>query len=141
MTEDDLKAARKLCEQATPGPWEVGEDERECAATLRVRPCHINSEPGAPVDVIIPFGRALSDARFIAASRTWVPQLLAEVERLRRALKSERAQSEVDAMLAEQATAERIAGWLESGVADDRARVIAASIRAGEWRSSEWRSK
>lgn len=143
MTDDELKAARKLCEQATPGPWEVGEDERECAATLRVRPCRINSEPEAPVDVIIPFGRAFSDARFIAASRTWVPQLLAEVARLRRALKAERAQTEVDVMLLkdERDTARDLAKHWEQiarghGVMlEDRPLLMAAVKAATKWRN------
>jgi hypothetical protein len=82
----DLDALRVICDAATPGPWSVGEDEQECAATVRAAPVVSGqSEPcGPPVDVIIPFGRAFSDARFIATARTAVPQLVSEVERLTR---------------------------------------------------------
>ena len=38
MTDDDLKAIRTRCSAATPGPWEIGEDAQEAAATLRVQP-------------------------------------------------------------------------------------------------------
>lgn len=85
MTDDELEAIRMRCDAATPGPWEVGEDEKEQAATLRARPvlATTGSPQGGPVDVIIPFGRAYSDARFCATARIDVPRLLDEVDRLR----------------------------------------------------------
>lgn len=84
MTDDELKAIRMRCDAAMPGPWEVGEDEKEQAATLRARPVLATGSPlGGPVDVIISFGRAYSDARFCATARIDVPRLLDEVARLR----------------------------------------------------------
>lgn len=85
MTIDDKEIIRlwAFSNTATPGPWEVGDDPAEDAATLRARPCKHGGDPEDPVDVILPFGRAFSDARFIAAAREAVPKLLDEVERLR----------------------------------------------------------
>lgn len=67
-----------MADRATPEPWEVGEDEREYAATLMAQPrLATTGEPVGKVEhVIIPFGRAYSDARFIALARTAVPALL-----------------------------------------------------------------
>lgn len=80
----NIKQAREICDAATPGPWEVGEDEREAAATLRAQPVmKTTGKPfGKPVDVIMPFGRAFSDARFCAEARTLLPAALDEIERL-----------------------------------------------------------
>ena len=79
------KAIRTRCSAATPGPWEIGEDAQEAAATLRVQPIFASTGQlhGDPVDVILPFGRAYSDARFCATARTDVPRLLDEVDRFR----------------------------------------------------------
>lgn len=79
---------RSLALTATPGPWTIGYDERECAATLRASPVTSGqAEPcGPPIDVIIPFGRAHSDAAFIAAAHPQaVLDLLDECERLKAA--------------------------------------------------------
>ena len=80
-----FKQLREIAMAATPGPWTVGEDPRECAATLRAAPVIAGqSEPcGPPIDVIIPFGRAYSDARHIAAFSPSV--CLALLDRLERA--------------------------------------------------------
>lgn len=86
MTDDEMQNDRMIIEAATPGPWEVGEDQHECAATLRASPCIRGKEPELAVDVIIPFGRAYSDARMIASARTRWPAALDEIERLRRLL-------------------------------------------------------
>lgn len=71
-------------QKATPGPWRVGEDKRENAASLCAQP--VNATTGKPQgpeeSVIIPFGRAHSDAAFIAAARSREPLLAAEVVRL-----------------------------------------------------------
>ena len=66
----DTERLRKFAEAATPGPWSVGDDEHECAATLRAQPIRKTDgmPSGDPVEVIIPFGRAYSDAAFIAAA-------------------------------------------------------------------------
>lgn len=85
MTIDTAKL-RALAEAATPGPWSVGHDDKECASTLRAQPvlATTGKPQGRPVDVIIPFGRAHSDAAFIAAANPQtVIALLDEIERLR----------------------------------------------------------
>lgn len=79
MTKDELQKARLLCEQATPGPWGVYQD-------TPFEPVEVNS-PSRDIASLDtwehrPDGRE-SDAHFIAASRTLVPALLDEVERLR----------------------------------------------------------
>lgn len=99
MTTHDKELRERLCreareddEAATPGPWEVGERVAESAATLRAHPCIRGREPLDPIDVIIPFGRAYSDARAIARTRNNLraiaDQLEAvgrEIERMRHA--------------------------------------------------------
>lgn len=82
----NIKQAREICDAATPEPWSVGEDEREAAATLRIQPVlKTTGKPfGKPVDVIMPFGRAFSDARFCAEARKLLPAALDEVETLRK---------------------------------------------------------
>ena len=69
MTDDELAAAKALCDAATPGPWE------DVAGMLR--------SPDASVVLRFDGYESEEDAAFIAASRTLVPQLIAEVERLR----------------------------------------------------------
>lgn len=77
MTPEELEKLKQLCNEATPGPWES------------------ESYGGAIGDVAAIFTIATGDdgdvknamtvetASFIAASRTAVPALIAEVERLR----------------------------------------------------------
>lgn len=86
MTDLDLTAIKARADAATPGPWwpwdrgvgwQIGVgDERD--------------ERGRPVELLpdalrTDIGRA-EDAVFIAATRTDIPALVAEVERLRRLL-------------------------------------------------------
>lgn len=89
LTLAQIRESRVICEAATPGEWVVGEDPRECAATLRAQPARAtDGRPmGGPVDVIIPFGRAYSDARFCAHARTILPAALDEIEKLRELLR------------------------------------------------------
>jgi hypothetical protein len=88
VSKTEIERLRALADRATPGPWSIGEDAREAAATLRAQPrsATTGAAVGAPVDVIIPFGRAYSDAALIAASRNAIPALLDEIERLQGAL-------------------------------------------------------
>lgn len=80
VTAEELAEWRRLCDAATPGPWEV-------KATV------FNSRVVSPSGVVVgDWGMAsyLSDVdngKFIAASRQAMPRLLAEVERLRGLLK------------------------------------------------------
>jgi hypothetical protein len=83
---DELKA---LCDQATPGPWELNlaEDGIEVGTVFAVdRPLHVVCfmqyyESGNGEPLIDEF-----DAGLIAAARDALPELIAEVERLRTAL-------------------------------------------------------
>lgn len=75
----DLAALKDLCEKATPGPWGV-------VGERSVAPTHTNhSFTSVPCSHLV-------DAQFIAASRSAVPALIAEVERLRGALDQVRRQ-------------------------------------------------
>lgn len=63
MTPDRLAELKRLCEAATPGPWEANMDQVWCDGWL--------------ADV-----HRDENAAFIAAARTALPGLIAEVERL-----------------------------------------------------------
>ena len=85
----DLAAVRALANAATPGPWEVpGANVFRVVAPSAT---HTNRRQGLSppypwlvvADMGDPDGNA-RDARFIAQSRTLVPALCDEVERLRR---------------------------------------------------------
>ena len=87
-----IKALKALCKKATPAPWE---DKREPSLTedgeeLR-RYYHIESKKGTICELFYNedweamgcYDNDAVDAAFIAAARQAVPDLLAEVERLR----------------------------------------------------------
>jgi predicted secreted protein len=88
----DLDAVRRLCDEATPGPWraEPGSsgqqaDGRPWPSTY-VQPIDGNGvRQGSRFKV-----PTEADAAFIAAARELVPQLAAEVERLQAELKAMR---------------------------------------------------
>lgn len=87
LTPEQIKELRELCEKATPGPWEMtptsagylinSGDQRITSAI-----CYYDDE-GFPTAEPCVHG---SEAQFIAAARTAMPQLIAEVKRLREAL-------------------------------------------------------
>jgi hypothetical protein len=96
MTRSELDAALALANAATPGPWTVHEQhECECDEcwdgisneATPGRPAHHDSA-FVPESLVVPDdeGDSMSreNATFIAASRTLVPQLVAEVLRWRR---------------------------------------------------------
>ena len=76
----DLDAIKKLCDAATPGTWErygfIGH-----SGLSRVRA--VVGHDCANRDVCVDIPANPEDAKFIAASRELLPQLVAEVERLR----------------------------------------------------------
>ena len=77
MTQQELAALKALAEAATPGPWEEVAESGEWWITSA-------SDETASLYVIPDTGLMnQADVDFIAASRTAVPALLAEVERLR----------------------------------------------------------
>lgn len=114
MTDDELSAARALCDAATSGPWTSDLDmfdENEgivacvmdgeistiikIATDLRIP----NSNPWTAEDSrrrdaaweLAREGQEVRDAAFIAASRTLVPKLLDEVTRLRALLQEQQS--------------------------------------------------
>ena len=83
VTNDEIKAARALCDAATPGPWKHvrGPAARDVLYDANGRELLFTSnEYYARADL------EENDAAFIAVARTLVPRLLDEVERLRTAL-------------------------------------------------------
>ncbi len=90
MTAAELIAARVLVEAATPGPWTLDESSRfrgAVSATIGGIRRQVAGADGqaAAVDMRGSTHDVLeANAAFIAASRTLVPALIAEVERLRR---------------------------------------------------------
>ena len=87
ITDDEIKAARALCEAATPGPWTARFDEYVIGDNVSAR-VSIRNDDGAWVDSerTIVNESMRGDAAFIAAARTLVPRLLDEDERLKAAL-------------------------------------------------------
>ena len=80
MSTEDIAALKELCEKATPGPWEVVKDADKGFDVWQVEGTYVavGTIGGAVEDE--------PDAEFIAAARSAVPALKAEVERLRGAL-------------------------------------------------------
>jgi hypothetical protein len=112
VTSAELLAARELCDAATSGPWTsdldmFDEDEGIVACVMDGEISTIikietdlrvpNSDPWTAEDSrrrdaawkLAREGQEIRDAAFIAASRTLVPKLLDEVERLRALLQEE----------------------------------------------------
>jgi hypothetical protein len=79
MTNQEEQAIRERCAQATPGPWIGGSYVVHRIDERRVR---ILFEPRMP-DLTQKF----ADTMFVACARTDIPQLLAEIDRLRSLLK------------------------------------------------------
>lgn len=78
MSDNDLNRLEALANAATPGPWEA---ENDCGTGILS-----GMLGGRPR--MMPFGDVwtFADAVFIAAARTAVPELIAEVRRLRERL-------------------------------------------------------
>lgn len=77
MTNEELDALQGLCDGATAGEWhtvEVGDNKTPWVVDSHER-CVAGGTPGG-------IGPRANDAAFIAASRTAVPALIAEVRRL-----------------------------------------------------------
>ena len=83
MTQQELDALKALADAATPGPWEEVAESGEWWITSA-------SDETASLYVIPDTGLTnQADVDFIAASRTAVPALIAEVERLQVAWSAE----------------------------------------------------
>ena len=82
MTDQELRGIRERADRATPGPWRLGygcrtevfqaDEKRHEDGRTHVTYCGLDTN-----------ARHAADAVFIAAARTDVPSLVAEVERLR----------------------------------------------------------
>jgi hypothetical protein len=86
MTPERLAELKALADAATPGPWEATNGSRAAIERVegRVLVRHVHHDT---MVILRPDGTrrafAFEDLPFIAAARTAVPELLAEVERLR----------------------------------------------------------
>jgi hypothetical protein len=86
MTEDDLRTIEARAEAATPGPWRQGDiaagDLPVAGGCFSVEIYGATDDPYA----VLAECEHEADASFIAAARTDIPALVAEVRRLREAL-------------------------------------------------------
>lgn len=123
ITPEQMGEWKRLCEAATPGPWEAKDYGSEAELVC--------GRGGLYAYWIDPMGdfRA-EDARFIAASRTALPALLAEVERLERRLYGERGRPTTPEAEAQRDAAMNadIAKLLEGVKAEARAEERAAVV-------------
>ena len=96
ITEADLKELEELCGKAIRGPWEPS-DIADQPFKCRIGGFDYNCPPGSaqvraplsliPTRCLIPYGIiSHDDAKFIAASRTAIPKLIAEIRNQRAAL-------------------------------------------------------
>jgi hypothetical protein len=95
MSEEEIAAARTLCEAATPGPWTFKSPDAPAGAVDIYHP-----DDGRDDCRVAEWVQEIHEDRnasFIAASRSLVPRLLAEVDRLRADLG--RATTERDAAM------------------------------------------
>lgn len=98
MTDQEMRAARALCEAATPGPWEATElvvhpsFNAPNQPRVKVGNCDVaRMAVGGQDDVIAAtfctigkYEHEKRNAAFIAAARTLLPAALDEIERLKR---------------------------------------------------------
>lgn len=80
MKNDELQRLKKLCDAATPGPWEVSRDDRTVAYNVEDSWGRQNWQA---TNRWYKNGTVEDDAAFISAARSAVPALIAEIERLR----------------------------------------------------------
>lgn len=84
----DLQASRRICEKATPGPWEATSEEgQDAAGRYRYSVCRDRYD-GPQHECVADTHRptkeqAAADAEFIALARAALPQLLDLVEEAR----------------------------------------------------------
>lgn len=88
MTEQWLTEIEALCQAATPGPWEYDGQHNEITTPSKDSPYWlVLSESRSAPDQEFPvddFGHHFdANFAFIAAARTAIPRLIAEVRRLR----------------------------------------------------------
>lgn len=81
MTEDRLADLERLHQQATPGPWEWRKPNRNNLGAIEPFVCSFGVN--GTYDGIAGETPTSADADFICESRTALPELIAEVRRLR----------------------------------------------------------
>jgi hypothetical protein len=84
VTDDELRAIKARADAATPGPWRSmveGRDHTSGSSFI------MTGEGAARGDDIELSGATVADQDFIARARQDVPRLVAEIERLRQALR------------------------------------------------------
>lgn len=117
MTPERLAELKALAEKATRGPWSVS----WLRGALRQICRNVDPDcfwcPDDGEDTASALTPDKHDAEFIAASRVAVPELIAEVERLR---------NQTD-------NVERIAAWLEK-IDEYGFKQLAESVRREDWR-------
>lgn len=87
MTDEQLAEIEKACAEATPGPWraELGGYAASHPACAEDFSALFGAEERLVVEGDGGSIGKMTDGRFIAGARSWVPALVAEVKRLRRA--------------------------------------------------------
>lgn len=83
MTESELSALQALCDAATPGEWVRNETWGLVDAGCIVETATARGDPRLRIATLSGAGIE-ADAAFIAAARTALPALIAEVRRLRK---------------------------------------------------------
>lgn len=84
MTDDELSQIEARANAATPGPWrEIRRDDPSCAAEYVIAGADDISVACTSCNGEYCTGMTDADCAFIAAARTDVPALVAEVRRLR----------------------------------------------------------
>ena len=78
LSDERIAEIRERCDKATPGPWSVDEESGDVWVPSIWRSVAIIE------DLDLPLVNPAADRAFIAAARQDVPDLLAEVERLRK---------------------------------------------------------
>ena len=134
MTPERLAEIRARVEAATEGPWEADND---CDPGVW-GPEHIivgHYAAHDDMDTSMWEDGSESDREFIAAARTDVGDLLAEVERAREALAAEPTDAEVEAgALREAANAWTQGAWADAPRRAERAQErIATAQHVGDW--------
>ncbi len=84
MTEDELRAIKARCEAASPGPWKSYVEGRDQTSGSDFIMTGEGATRGNDIELT---GATRADQDFIAHARQDVPQLLAEIERLRSLLR------------------------------------------------------
>jgi len=93
LSEKQLGLLEALCDQATPGPWSYAEDDSSGVwRILGPEGERLFEEPSSDSDEDTgSFDGSSADYRLVAAARTALPRLIAEVRQLRRAVARARA--------------------------------------------------